>query len=111
MSTTEEGATELSTRAPFVVIAEFDVEPARLADFLALARDDAAHSVVDEPGCQQFEVTVLEGSCAVVFFEVYDDRAAFDAHLETPHLARFRDAFPALTRSEPTVRFGALRSA
>ncbi|MET3356582.1 UNVERIFIED_ORG: quinol monooxygenase YgiN [Xanthobacter viscosus] len=106
MSTTELN----TTPAPFVVIAEFDVEPARLADFLAVARDDAAHSVVDEPGCQQFEVTVLEGASTVVFFEVYDDRAAFDAHLETPHLARFRDAFPALIRSEPTVRFGALRS-
>ncbi|MCG5235740.1 putative quinol monooxygenase [Xanthobacter oligotrophicus] len=107
MSTTELNATP----APFVVIAEFDVEPARLADFLAVARDDAAHSVVDEPGCQQFEVTVLEGSSTVVFFEIYDDRAAFDAHLETPHLARFRATFPALIRAEPTVRFGALRSA
>ncbi|MFG1350137.1 putative quinol monooxygenase [Xanthobacter autotrophicus] len=99
------------TKAPFVVIAEFDVEPARLDDFLAVARDDAAHSVADEPGCRQFEVIVLEGSSTVVFYEVYDDRAAFDAHLETPHLARFRDAFPALIRAEQRVRFGVLRGA
>lgn len=111
MSTTEESTTKLSTKAPFVVIAEFDVEPARLDDFLAVARDDAAHSVADEPGCRQFEVVVLEGSSSVLFYEVYDDRAAFDAHLETPHLARFRDAVPALIRAEPSVRFGALRSA
>ncbi|MDI4659352.1 putative quinol monooxygenase [Xanthobacter autotrophicus] len=112
MSTTELNTTELNTTpAPFVVIAEFDVEPARLADFLAVARDDAAHSVADEPGCRQFEVIVLEGASTVVFYEVYDDRAAFDAHLETPHLGRFRDAFPALIRAEQRVRFGALRSA
>jgi autoinducer 2-degrading protein len=27
-----------------------------------------------------------------VFYEVYDDRAAFDAHLQTPHFFRWRDA-------------------
>ena len=41
----------------------------------------------------------------VVFYEVYDSRAAFDRHLETPHLARFRDAFPSLIVTERPVRF------
>jgi len=27
-----------------------------------------------------------------VFYEVYDDCAAFDAHLQTPHFFRWRDA-------------------
>ena len=27
-----------------------------------------------------------------VFYEVYDDRAAFEAHLQTPHFFRWRDA-------------------
>ncbi|MDI4667119.1 antibiotic biosynthesis monooxygenase [Xanthobacter autotrophicus] len=99
-----------TTKASFVVIAEFDVQPARLDAFLALARDDAAHSVADEPGCRQFEVIVLEGTSTVVFYEVYDDRAAFDAHLETPHLARFRDGFGVLVTGEQRVRFGALRT-
>ncbi|MFG1346451.1 putative quinol monooxygenase [Xanthobacter autotrophicus DSM 431] len=92
---------------PFVVIAEFDVVLDRLEDFLAVAREDATASVRDEPGCRQFDVIVLEEAGGVVFYEVYDDRAAFDAHLETPHLARFRAAFPALVRGEGRVRFGA----
>ena len=41
----------------------------------------------------------------VVFYEVYDTRAAFDAHLETAHLARFREAFPPLIVEELPVRF------
>jgi quinol monooxygenase YgiN len=45
-------------------------------------------------------------SDAVVFYEVYDDRAAFDAHLGTPHLARFREAFPLLVVEQRPVRFG-----
>ncbi len=90
----------------FVVIAEFQVKPGKLAAFLEAAQDDAKHSVADEPGCRQFDVICPEGSGdTVVFYEVYDSRAAFEAHLETPHLGRFRDAFPLLIVEERPVRF------
>jgi len=90
----------------FVVIAEFRVRPERLAEFLEAARDDAAHSVADEPGCRQFDVVQPEGEDgAVVFYEVYDSRAAFDVHLQTPHLKRFQAAFPSLILEERPVRF------
>jgi quinol monooxygenase YgiN len=92
---------------PFVVIAEFEVKSECLRDFLALAHDDARHSLADESGCRQFDVVHLEETPArVLFYEVYDDRAAFDAHLQTPHLARFRAGFPALFVTECTARFG-----
>lgn len=95
----------MSTPA-FVVIAEFQVKPGKMPDFLAAARDDARHSVADEPGCRQFDVICPEGSDdAVVFYEVYDSRAAFDAHLQTPHLKRFQQAFPPLIVEERPVRF------
>ncbi|GAB4071119.1 antibiotic biosynthesis monooxygenase [Ancylobacter sonchi] len=92
---------------PFVVIAEFRVKPGALDAFLAAAQDDARHSLADEPGCRQFDVVVPEAGDSVVFYEVYDSRAAFDAHLETPHLARFRQAFPPLIVEERPVRFAA----
>ena len=93
----------------FVVLAEFQVKPGRLAEFLALAREDASHSLRDEPGCRRFDVTLLEGGeDRVLFYEIYDDRAAFDAHLATPHLARFRAGFPALAEQRP-VRFASLQ--
>jgi quinol monooxygenase YgiN len=47
--------------AAFVVIAEFVVKPDCIDAFLALARDDASHSVADEPGCRQFDVVQMEG--------------------------------------------------
>lgn len=90
----------------FVVIAEFQVKPGKMDEFLVAARDDAAHSVADEPGCWQFDVICPQASDdTVVFYEVYESRAAFDAHLETPHLARFREAFPTLIIEERPVRF------
>ena len=96
----------MSPSRPFVVIAEFRVRPGSLDAFLALAHDDARASVAHEPGCRAFDVAVSESDpLAVVFYEVYDDRAAFDAHLKTPHLARFRAGFPALIAEERPVRF------
>ena len=80
---------------------------ARLIDaFLALAQDDGSHSVADEPGCRQLDVVQMEEALLhVLFYEVYDSRAAFDTHLQTPHLARFREGFPALGLEERHIRF------
>jgi quinol monooxygenase YgiN len=89
----------------FVVIAEFQVKPGSIEAFLEIAVEDATASVRDEPGCRQFDVVRDPDSPNVVFYEVYDDRTAFDRHLETPHLARFRERFPALVERELPVRF------
>lgn len=90
----------------FVVIAEFQVKPGQMKAFLDAAMDDARHSVADENGCRQFDVMCPEGSAdTVIFYEVYDSRAAFVAHLETVHLARFRKALPHLIVQERPVRF------
>jgi quinol monooxygenase YgiN len=94
----------------FVVIAEFEVRPDCIEAFLDVALDDARQSFADELGCRQFDVVRPEGSdTTVLFYEVYDSRAAFDAHLETPHLARFRAAFPPLVVAERPVRFAQRR--
>ena len=89
----------------FVIIAEFDVRPDALERFLALAQDDASQSVAKEPGCHQFDVTVEQGEAArVVLYEVYEDEAAFDAHLRMPHLATFRDGIEPLVTGRKVRR-------
>ena len=94
------------SKAAFVVIPEFVVEPECLDDFLALAQDDASHSLADEPGCKQFDIVQLESAPnRLVFYEVYDSRAAFEAHLQTPHLARFRAGVGSLVSEALPVRF------
>jgi len=96
-----------SHRTPvFAVIAQFEVKPGMREDFLAIARNDAGHSVADEAGCLQFDIcTSGDEPDLVTFYEVYRSEAAFDAHLETPHLDRFRRKIPALIAVERPVRF------
>lgn len=77
----------------YVVVPSFTVEPTNFDAFLA-AREDATRSVADEAGCLQFDVVIDRDATPteVMFYEIYTDRAAFEAHLETPHLAAFKAA-------------------
>jgi len=73
----------------YVVTVEFVVHPERVADFRAAVVVNARASRA-EPGCRQFDVCAVPEEPARLFlYEAYDDRAAFDAHLRTPHFAAF----------------------
>lgn len=89
----------------FVVLPSFEISDENRDAFLAAARADARQSVANEPGCQQFDVVIDRdaSSTRVLFYEVYDDRAAFEHHLTTPHLAAFRDSLRLCT--EGAVQF------
>ena len=98
-------AATTARQGPLVIIAEFDVRPDGIERFLELARDDAGQSVAREPGCRQFDVTVEQDDPNhVVLYEIYDDAAAFDAHLQTPHLATFRDGLEPLVTGRKVRR-------
>ena len=74
----------------YVVTVEFDVHPQHLAAFLPLMRENARLSRESEPGCRQFDVcTNTQWPHSVFLYELYDDRAAFDAHLASEHFKRF----------------------
>ena len=77
----------------YVVTVEFDIHPPHFAAFLPLMRDNARASIGNEPGCRQFDVCTDPTRPASVFlYELYDDRAAFDAHLASAHFKRFEAA-------------------
>ena len=66
----------------------FEILPERAEAFRDRVRQQADDSL-EEPGCRRFDVWCDTGDCCRVFlFEIYDDRAAFDAHLASAH---FRD--------------------
>ena len=90
----------------FVVIGEFQVKIECIPAFLEAAELDAKASLALEPGCRQFDIIQPDANDGtIVFYEVYDSRAAFDLHLQTPHIDAFRKAFPPLIAAERPVRF------
>ncbi|MDH5246855.1 MAG: antibiotic biosynthesis monooxygenase [Betaproteobacteria bacterium] len=76
-----------------VVTVEFTIDPRQFDRFLPLMLDNARRSRAEEPGCRQFDVSVDDTRQDIVYlYEVYDDRAAFDAHLASPHFVSFAAA-------------------
>jgi quinol monooxygenase YgiN len=77
----------------YVVTVEFTVHAQHVEAFRARMLENARASLAQEPGCRQFDVCVDPAAPAAVFlYEVYADRAAFDAHLAAPHYLAFAAA-------------------
>ncbi len=68
------------------LIVEFRIKPAYLDRFAEAIADNARASRDTEPGCRQFDVCRDPADPALFFlYELYDDEAAVQAHLRTPH--------------------------
>lgn len=74
----------------YAVVVTFQIKPGAMPDFMPLMLANARTSLADEPGCHQFDVATDEGRPDEVFlYEIYTDRAAFDAHLASTHFRAF----------------------
>jgi (4S)-4-hydroxy-5-phosphonooxypentane-2,3-dione isomerase len=74
----------------YVIVVDFKIKPERLAEFMPLMLENARASRETEPGCRVFDVCVdRKQETSVYLYEIYDDRAAFDAHLESAHFKSF----------------------
>jgi (4S)-4-hydroxy-5-phosphonooxypentane-2,3-dione isomerase len=93
------------TAPTFAIIVAFDLAPGQRDRFLHLVRANAATSVAVEPGCHRFDVLVPETDDRVVLYEIYTDRAAFDAHLATSHYNAFDQATKDLVKAKTISRF------
>lgn len=68
---------------------EFTIEPGFVEPFMGRLHVQASESL-REAGCSQFDVCVDPSAAHRVFlYEVYSDRDAFAAHLESPHFKDF----------------------
>lgn len=68
----------------------FEVHAECAAAFLAAVQANARLSLEQEPECRRFDVAVGENGPEKIFlYELYNDRAAFDAHLANAHFKEF----------------------
>ena len=73
----------------FAVTVLLEVADRHLPEFMDAMLRQARNSLDLEKGCRQFDICVDPADNRRVFlYEVYKDKAAFDAHLKTEH---FRD--------------------
>jgi len=68
------------------LIVEFRIKPAHVDAFDAAIIENARASRDTEPGCKQFDVCRDPNDTQLFFlYELYEDDAAIDAHLQSDH--------------------------
>jgi quinol monooxygenase YgiN len=85
----------------FVILVDFRLRPGAKPAFRRLIDENARTSCREEPGCRRFDVLETPGEGdRIVLYEIYDDRAAFQAHVTTGHFARFNEQSAALVAAK-----------
>lgn len=76
---------------PLVRLAEIEVDPSQLNAYKALLAEVGATSVALEPGVLMLHsVSLTDRPHHIRVFEVYASRAAYEAHIETPHFLAYK---------------------
>lgn len=88
------------------VVVEFFVAPGSAERFAALLKENAETSLRVEPGCRRFDVwTDASAPTRFFLYELYDDAAAFEAHLTAPHFQDFAAATAEMVAHKTVSRF------
>lgn len=86
------------------LLVDFKIKEGVMDDFMPLMQKQAENSVVLEDGCLQFDIcTDPDLPLAVFLYEVYENRAAVDLHMQTSHFKSF-DAAVADMIADKSVR-------
>ena len=89
---------------PYVRVAELEIDPAQGEAFAHAIREVGEASVRLEEGCLVlYAVAETLAPDRVRVFEIYRDRAAYDAHLLTPHFRRFRATTDTMVKSRRLI--------
>jgi quinol monooxygenase YgiN len=76
-----------------VRLSELEIEPAFLSEYLSILQEEAAASTQLEPGVISiFPMQWQETPTQIRILEVYASRAAYEAHLQTPHFKHYKTA-------------------
>jgi len=91
----------------FVVIVFFEAKASHVDEFKEAISINAKASVENEPGCQLFDVSQDADDAASFFlYELYDDEAAFKAHVATPHFKLFDELSAPWVKDKKVLTYG-----
>jgi (4S)-4-hydroxy-5-phosphonooxypentane-2,3-dione isomerase len=101
-----------SGNVTYAITVSFDLVPGSQNLFLSLVKANATASVTQESGCFRFDVlTPLGGGPDVLLYEIYKDRASFEAHLHSDHFLRFDAATRDLVSAKSVTEFAVTENA
>lgn len=91
---------QTASEPPMVRIAELQIDPGQLEAYKALLAEEQAASVKLEPGVLMLHsVAIADNPTQIRLLEVYASRAAYEAHLKTPHFVKYKTSTEKMVRS------------
>ena len=88
------------------LVVEFRIKPEHVQAFEAAIERNARVSRETESGCRQFDVCRDPADPELFFlYELYDDEAAIQAHLRTPHFVAMESLTADWVQSKRVLRY------
>ena len=77
----------------YIIVAAIQIKEGFKERYINGLIENASSAVKEEPGCLRFDVIQdANDDNKIWLYEVYNDEAAFQAHAQSPHFIKFRDA-------------------
>ncbi|WP_428429807.1 putative quinol monooxygenase [Pararhizobium sp.] len=81
-------------------MAELEIDPTQLEDYLVLLTEEIEASVEKEPGVLMLHAVSLKDAPEKIrILEVYANRQSYEAHIQTPHFLKYKTATTGMVRS------------
>ena len=83
-----------------VRLAEIEVYPDRLEEYMTFATEVGRTSMAVEPGViSLFSMQSKEDPCKIFILEIYADEAAYNSHLQTAHFKKYKEGTADMVKS------------
>ena len=83
-----------------VRLAEIEVVPEYLEEYLAYAKEVGETSVKVEPGVLTlFSMQEKDNPCKIHILEIYADKEAYQSHLQTAHFKKYKEGTAQMVKS------------
>src|SRR5690606_4074276 len=90
-------------------IAEIEIEPSYLDEYIAILKEEAEASVRLEPGVISiYPMFHKENPNQVRILEIYADEEAYKTHLQTPHFKHYKTATANMVKSLKLIDMNAI---
>ena len=98
--TNEESASPVNTDEKIVRLAEIEVEPEFLEEYMAFAKEVGETSVKVEPGVLTlFSMQTKEDPCKIYILEIYANQEAYQSHIQTAHFKKYKEGTAKMVKS------------
>lgn len=98
------GAKASLSVSPLVRIAELEIAPELLSDYIAAVSEEIETSIKLEPGVLTIYAVALKDNLSHLrFFEIYADETAYRQHIASPHFQKYGQTTAPMIRSRRLI--------